>query len=59
VALEVVVGDVFGGSRGDGVHDEIWRRAVISRVWSASPFASSVEAEGWLERAWAAVCFGW
>jgi hypothetical protein len=55
----VVVGDVFGGSRGDGVHDEIWRRAVISRVWSALPFASSVEAEGWLERAWAVVCFGW
>jgi hypothetical protein len=38
---------------GDGVHDEIRRSAVISRAWSASLFASSVEAEGWLERTWA------
>jgi hypothetical protein len=47
-----------GVPSGDGVHDEIRRSAVISRAWSASPFASSGEAERWLEqlrRPWASV----
>jgi hypothetical protein len=40
-------------SSGDGVVNEVWRSAVTSRARSALLFASSGEAEGWLEEAWA------
>jgi hypothetical protein len=40
----------FGGY---GVVDEVRRSAVTSRARSALSFASSGEAEGWLEEAWA------
>jgi hypothetical protein len=54
----VVVGDVFGGSRGDEDVDEVQSGKGSSGVWSASSITSSGEGEKWPEDAQTPVVFG-
>jgi hypothetical protein len=45
----VVIGDVFGGSRGDEDVDEVQSGKGSSGAWSASSITSSGEGEKWPE----------